>query len=392
MFYHTKHILIFHTSHKVLLMKTEITCEKSQYFPEKHIKQNIFIASLDPLKADDILKTLPEMNASGQVGMIISAAQILIPDIEEIGHYSYYQALAAVRDLGMLAGSIKKHGVEPAQALPDIEPVLLKLGQMTDMPPRDTVLHVCLWNPDGERQRTYTVYTDEKQLIESTKRAIPRLENAIQGLILLHEIPLDSPEFLLQCEQCGKDLSGMVEAVVHVMKNVSRKIFAEELRPYYDSITLQGKQYLGPGAVEMPLYIFDHLLWSVEYRDESYVNFKETLVSYCLPTLRKVYAQFKDQPSLLTKVCRELNTAQAQKTTILDGANALMGLFNILIKFRMPHKKLVDQAYVYEQNKVREKGSGGYAPEMLSYLNTLTSDAREKLGENINQYKELVFQ
>lgn len=373
-------------------MKKETTSEKNQDFPEKHIEQNTLIASLDPLKADDVLKTLPEMNASGDLGIIISATKTLIPDIEEIGHYSYHQALAAVRDLGMLAGSIKKHGVEPAQAVPDIEPVLLKLGQMTDMPPRDTVLHVCLWNPDGERQRTYTAHTDEKQLIESTKRAIPRLENAIQGLILLHEIPLDCPEFVLQCEQCGKDLSGMVEAVVYAMKNVSRKIFAEELRCYYDSITLQGKEYLGPGAVELPLYIFDHLLWSVECRDESYINFKEALVPYCLPILRKVYAKFKDQPSLLTKVCQELNTAQAWKSSILDGANAVMNLFNILIKFRMPHKKLVDQAYVYEQNKVREKGSGGYAPEMLAYLNTLSLDAREKLGENINRYKELAFQ
>jgi hypothetical protein len=370
------------------------TFEKNQFCPEKHIEETAIIASLDPLKADEVLKTLPQMNASQDLGILISVTKTLVPDLEEIGHYSYYQALAAVRDLGMFAGSIKKHGVEPAQAVPALEPVLLKLGQMTDMPPRDTVLHVCLWNPEGERQRTYTIHGDEKQLIASTKRAIPQLENAIQGLILLHELPLNSPEFVSQCEQCGKDLSGMVEAVVHTMKNVSRKIFAEELRCYYDSITLQGKQYLGPGAVELPLYIFDHLLWSVECLDESYVNFKEALVPYCLPILRKVYAKFKEQPSLLAKVYRELNNAQASKSRILDGANALMVLFNILVKFRMPHKKLVDQAYVYEPKKVREKGSGGYPPEMLASLNTLTLDAREKLSENINRYKEkeLVFQ
>lgn len=374
-------------------MKKQTNCATSfQYYPEKQTEEDTYIASLDPLKADAVLRRLPEMNASGDISSIICAIKTLIPDIEEIGHYSFPQALAVMRDLGMLVGSVKKHGVEPAQALPPLEPVLLKLGQMTDMPPRDTLLHYSVWNPDGERQRTYTAYIDETRLIESLKTAVPRLEKAIHELTLLHEITLSSHDFLSHCQQCNENITGMVEAVLYAKQNVSRKVFGEDLRPYYDSIEVQSKKYLGPGAVEMPLFVFDHLLWGAECWEETYVEFQKTFLPYCLPAFRQLYVAFENKPSLLTKVCQELKTAQTANSTALHGANTLVKIFTTLIGFRKPHKKMVDEVYVQATKKVREKGSGGYNSEVLAYLTVLTSNARKELSENIHEYKKLVFE
>ncbi|BAZ29793.1 Monodechloroaminopyrrolnitrin synthase PrnB [Cylindrospermum sp. NIES-4074] len=356
------------------------------YHPsQRNTEDDIYISTLDPLEADCVLKKLPEMNASRDTNSIICTIKILMPELEQIKHYTFHQALAVVRDIGIFAGSLKKHGIEPVEAVPSLEPVFVNLGKMTDMVPRDTLMHYCLWNPQGERGRRHTAYIDETRLIESGKIAIPRLECAIYDLSSLHTIPIDTPEFVLQCRQCEENLTGMVEAIVYAIKKVSRKIFAEELRAYFDPIIVQGKEFLGPGAVEMPLFIFDHLLWSAECMEEPYLEFRQALLPYCLPKFRKLYTEFEAQPSLLTKVCRELKTAPAANNTILDGANALMKLFHILIKFRKPHIKVVDEAYIAE-NHIREKGSGGYHLETLNYITALTSNAMIHLSKHINQH------
>jgi monodechloroaminopyrrolnitrin synthase len=353
--------------------------------PEISDREHSFIASLDPLKADTVLSKLPEMNASRDVSSILSVLKTLMPDPTRIEHYQFHEALAAVRDLGLLAGSLKKHGIEPIEAVPQLEPIFLKLGQMTDMVPRDTLIHYTIWNPDGDRKRRYTSYLDETRMIESAKIAIPRLEKAIDDLKELHTIPLNSPYFVLKCKQCEENLSGMVEAIVYTIKHVSRKIFAEELRGYFDPIIVQEQEYLGPGAVEMPLFIFDHLLWSAETQQETYVQFKLSLLPYSLPKFRKLYAVFTKKPSLLEKACWELKITPEINNTLLESTHALMKLLNILIKFRKPHIKVVDQAYIHAENNIREKGSGGYQSDMLNYLAALTSNAIDKLSESMNQ-------
>ena len=350
---------------------------------------NIYIASLDPLKADGILAKLPEMNVSKDVRSIICAVQSLLPALEDINNFSLQQAIACVRDLGILAGSIKRHGVEPIESIPALEAILTKFGNMTDMVPRDTLIHYSTWNPDGERQRRYTGYIDEIRLIESVKIALPRLEGAIQKLTLLHSIPMNSSNFALIGKQCAENLTGMVEAIVYTIKNVSRKVFSEELRVYFDPITVQGKQYLGAGAVEMPLFVFDHLLWGAEYQDERYLNFKHSLLPYCIPSFRKLYGEFIAQPSLLAKVCHELKTSSVATEIILENAKTLMNLFNILLKFRKSHIKVVDDAYISAKNHVREKGSGGYQMDMLQHLTNLTTKATQQLIESITLHENL---
>ena len=358
-------------------------------FPKyMNAKENTFVASLDPLEADASLKLLPEMNASRDLHNIIETTKRLLPGLEEIQHYSFHQALAVARDIGMFAGSIKRHGIEPAQAIPLLSSVTLRLGDMTDMPPRNVLVHYSIWNPDGERLRTYTHLMDEFRLIENVKKATPNLENAIQDLILLYDISPYSPDFVEQCQQCQENFAVVVEAVIDTKKNVSRKVFAEEIRCYFDSILLEGKEYSSTGAVEMPLWLFDHLLWSAECTKKSYIEFKNHFVSYSLPVFRKLYAKFKYKPSLLTKICHELKIAKSANDNLLKGANALLRLFNMLSGFRKPHVKMADEVYVHNINNSRDKGSGGYHPTMLHCNIELTLNSKRQLTEAISQYKK----
>ncbi len=236
----------------------------------------------------------------------------------------------------------------------------------------------------GKEKRRYTHYIDETRLIESGKIALPRLESAIYDLKLLHTIALDSPEFVLICNQCAENLNGMVQGIVYSIKKVSRKVFAEELRAYFDPIYVQGRE-LFVRTVEMPLFIFDDLLWATECTEETYLTFKQSLLPYISPPLRKLYAEFENQPSLLAKVGWELKKYQEVKQSVLDSVNTLIKLFQILIKFRKPHIKVAKEAYIAENN-TREKGSGGYNLELLSYITDLSSDAMIQLNQDIKQY------
>lgn len=344
------------------------------------------IAQLDPIKSDADLVQLPHMNSAKDIKSIISTLQRLIPTDGQIEEFSIHEAHAVVRDLGMFAGSIKKYGIEPVKVIPNLETVLSKLGTKTNMVPRDTLIHYTVWNPHGERQRKYTLHIDEINIIKSSRIAIPRLEMAIHKLLELHKIPFESPDFIRECEVCASYLNGMVEAIVYTIKNVSRKVFAEDLRPFFDSFTIQGKEYLGPGAVEMPLLIFDHFLWSSECRNAVYLEFKQSFIPYFLPNFRKLYINQVSKTSLLSKLIDRLNNASSFDKSLVASAMELMQLFKILIKFRKPHIKVVDQAYTVE-NRQRETGSGGYQYSTLIHITKLTANAVVKLQNAIKKHE-----
>jgi monodechloroaminopyrrolnitrin synthase len=344
-----------------------------------------YIADLDPLNADPKLQRLPEINARRDINTIVRTIEEIIPTIEAIELQTQNESIATMRDLGMLVGSLKRHGVEPIEAIPKLEPILVALSQRTNMIPRDTFLHYIVWNPKGARQRKYTAYDAENHLIASGSIAVPKLEAAIANLVDLHFTSIDAPEFVEICNQCATNLMGMVEAIVYAIKNISRHCFATELRPYFDPILVQGQEYLGPGAVEMPLFIFDHLLWSADRNEELYQQFQQDFLPYCLPKYRQLYANFQNQPSLITKFCTYIANNQVN-SAVIEAANIILGFFKILIKFRKPHIKVVTQAYTHIENHVRDSGSGGYQSSMLNYITTLTEKAMLQMSMNITEY------
>jgi hypothetical protein len=344
----------------------------------------LYVKEIDPLGADSIISKLPTMNSCEDVNGIISCICSLIPNLEQVENYTHHEALAVVRDLGLLAGSIKRHGKEPVVEVPILEPILIKLGQKTNMVPRDTVMHYCFWNPEGERKRRYTNLIEETWLLASTRIAIPKLVEAIYNLEDLYTISLHSTDFVLKCQECEQNLNGMVEAIVSTIKKVPRQVFASELRLYFEPIMIEGKKFLGPAAAELPLFLFDHLLWSSDCQEETYLNYKQNFLSYILPDLLKLHAEYENKPPLLARVVQELRTAPSEyKTVLIEAANALMRIFRILIKFRKPHIKVADEAYASERC-IKKKGSGGYDLYTLNYLSDLTSKAMTKLSNEIN--------
>lgn len=348
------------------------------------------ITSLDPLKLDDKLEQLHLFNRNADTEAISQLLYLSLPLPDELSGFSYETSIAAMRDLGFFIGILKKHNIEPVEAVPELEYVLLELMSKTDLPPRDTLLHYTVWNPCGPRMRTYTGLNDEKQLIESVKIAVPSLLEAIVQLDALHEEKLQGPEFEKVCSQVREKMEAMVQGVVHAKRNVSPMVFANELRFYYDPIKVDyNKDYIGPGAVEMPMFVFDHLLWSCDCSDPAYTAFKEGYLPYSLRSVRDIYWRFHNKASLLSRVQDQLEENPCLDT--LQAAQSVLDLCTVLKSFRMPHKKLAESAYTQDDEHHRNNGSGGYSPAILQHIIELQNEKIDSLQKSTIKAKTQHF-
>ncbi|MZE52592.1 DUF1864 family protein, partial [Streptomyces sp. SID5770] len=131
---------------------------------------------LDPFGLDDFFSRLPEMNSKGDVESIIQ--EVLTLDLPRFPsrNASLSEHLAAMRDLGIIVASLKRHEVDAIKIIPGLSGALAAIAKKTGMVPRDTVLHYCWWNPSGSRQRTFTGAEQERNLIEATSAALPGVE------------------------------------------------------------------------------------------------------------------------------------------------------------------------------------------------------------------------
>lgn len=344
------------------------------------------IALLDPLAFDEKIEILHRLNKTADTRAIMQLLYNLLPHPDQLDRFSYEDAMAAMRDLGIFIGILKKHGIEPVEVVPELEYVLLVLMVKTDLPPRDTLIHYTICNPEGARMRTYTGLPDERSLIESVKIATPDLWRGIVQLYGIHERELAGPEFENQCFSLRSKLDAMIQGVVHAKKNVSPAVFANELRFYYDPIKVDyNKSYIGPGAVEMPMFLLDHLLWSSDCMDAAYTSFKEGYLPYNLQFVRDMYWHTKGKPSLVSRVAQALDRHPGTDTFM--AARAVNELCNGLKSFRRPHKKLAEEAYAHNEDHHRQKGSGGYSTDILQHLIDLQTEKLEWLKEVIASAK-----
>jgi hypothetical protein len=149
---------------------------------------------LDPLGIDRLLRPIRQLNARGDVAGLVTLLRQLAPSRERVAVFSRPDSVAAIRDLGVLIGSVKRWGVEPVSAVPKLGEPLVELGARTGMVPRDTVFHYTGWNPLGTRERTYTGHAMERSLISAVRTTLPPLVIAVELCRRLGELDPCEPE------------------------------------------------------------------------------------------------------------------------------------------------------------------------------------------------------
>src|SRR5260370_18163392 len=241
------------------------------------------ISPLDPLGADSGLAQLPAWNESSDVNAIAAALADLVPAEAKAQALGPFEACAAVRDLGMLLGSLKRHGVEPAEAVPSVVPALLTLGRVCGMVPRDTVYHYGPWNPAGVRQRRFTRDPNEDGLIHCVRAAAPGVEACIRALVDAQACEPDTALFAERCRHAARSAMAMVDSINFPRMKVDVMFFARVLRPYFEAVTIAGQRAMEAPAPPLPLSLVDHFTWGSDCPDATYRLFQQDPPHYTVP-------------------------------------------------------------------------------------------------------------
>ncbi len=336
------------------------------------------IAPLDPLGADRILSNLPDWNESADVASMVRALSSVNPGEQGARAMSPYQACAAMRDLGMLLSSIKRHGTEPAEAVPQVVPTLLALGHRTGMVPRDTVYHYGPWNPKGARQRLFTRDVNEEGLIHCVRSAAPGVEAAIQVLMVARANDPCAAAFSAQCLHAARCITTMVHTINFARRQVDVQFFAKVLRPYFEPVVIEGKSYMGPAAAHLPLSVVDQLTWGSDCEDPTYQMFRDDTSVYTVPAWSDVSRRTASEPSLVARVIERMHMSQGADPVLFAAAAALHAILRVLLTFRGRHKVMADKAYD-PGVRLYPVGSGGFSTDAVARILQLTRERAEQL-------------
>ncbi|MFJ1705837.1 monodechloroaminopyrrolnitrin synthase PrnB family protein [Kitasatospora sp. NPDC088346] len=337
------------------------------------------VAGRDPLGADAVLARLPELNAGGDVAALARELDALVAGGRPGRQVDVRDRLAVLRDLGMFLGSLRRHGVEPLDAVPGAGPVLLELGAAVGMVPRDTVLHYGVWNPAGPRRRMFTGAAEEGVLIDAVRVSAPAVERAALALAGLEGLKPDEPAFADGCEEAAARLAVLPEVAARVAGSVDpATFFMSRLRPYMEDVRVGDRRYFGPAAAHVPLYLVDHLLWSGDRPDPGHLLLQEELTGYGLPAWAALHRERAGRPTVATVLARaQAEAGPRPGADLRRTADAVAGLLRSLLAFRGRHLGLVRRAYTADAGY--GTGSAGAAPETVRLVLELTRQRARQL-------------
>ncbi|MDN8617322.1 monodechloroaminopyrrolnitrin synthase PrnB family protein [Variovorax ginsengisoli] len=341
-------------------------------FNQSSFYETTAIQALDPLLLDGSVVSIQQANAHGDKRFLTQLLVQLSSSLANLELGSEAAALAAMRDVGIVLGSLKRHGLEPISAVPQIEPLLAQLGEFCAMVPRDTVLHYTSWNPDGPRRRAYTDDAQERLLQAAVVKVFPSLSASLCISEWLRDIGPQDARCAPLVDSLHDLATVMVDSIDGVVKDVSPVFFARTLRPYFEDINIRGRAYLGPAAAQAPLWLIDLCIWASDRSSEGYRGFLDASVPYCLPSWRSYYEQLGTRESLVSRLRRCLeNPEAAQDHNVLRSAASVARLLRMLKTFRGRHLGLARKAYAPEV-RLYDEGSGGAPIALLQEILDLT--------------------
>jgi monodechloroaminopyrrolnitrin synthase len=331
---------------------------------------------LDPLCFDPCLPAVWEANSTGDVSVLISMLRNVLPSIQDAATASLPESLAVMRDLGVLLGSVKRHGVEPVAVAQELEKLLPLIARRSGMVvPRDTIYHYILWNPVGPRERMYTGLPMERMLMSAVRVSLPMLNTAVDVCASLGDSDPDDLAFATALNELATLVGAMRDSMDVVIANVSPEFFARTMRPYFEDIRVGRDTWLGPAAAHVPLALIDLRLWASDHADDGYLDFVNHSAPYTVDRWRPLYRDWQRIPSLVSCVVEALERRPRQEVAyaINASAEALCRAMRALTVFRGKHLTIAREAYAPDTG-LYELGSGG-GP--LALLEGITNQARE---------------
>lgn len=333
-------------------------------------------ASRDPLRADEVMARLPEMNRRQDTATLLAEAKRLATGHEVT---TPADARAALRDLGFLVSSAVRHS--PDCELSDLEPELLRLGALAGEVPRDNVYSYTTRNPTGPRRRSFTGTEEEELFISCVARATISLNEAVAALNATLDAedgdgPSSSESLATALHTCRTSVRILRNELLAVKRRISPQTFSTQLRPYFPEVRLGERTYMAPGGAQMPLLVLDALLFTGSSQDpeltEWHREYLRENVKYLPPAHREVCAKAvaRADESGARYDSQSLG-ARAERDT--ETRTLFRGLLEDVLRFRYPHRQLARANMRVRVEGAR--GSGGYTDEVLNHIIAVNQNA-----------------
>ncbi|MFE0644141.1 monodechloroaminopyrrolnitrin synthase PrnB family protein [Streptomyces sp. NPDC058877] len=321
------------------------------------------VRAADPLGADALLAAVPTLNARADAAALTVALRALVPDPAEAVRWSVGGALAAVRDLGILLGSLKRHGVQPLIAVPEALPVLEILGRRTDMVPRDTVHHYTTWNPTGPRRRSYTGDPVEARFQDAVRTVFPGLVAALDDCARTARLEPYDPGFASALDRMAGHLRTVADAIDPTVTRVPPEYFALTLSPYFEEVEIAGRDYPGPAAAQVPLWLVDLTLWRCDRSDAAHDAFLAESLPHAPPSWRAFHARHRGGVSAVSKLSAAISREGTAPLppALTASAQALGRVLRILKALRARHTGIARTARRDEPRPYEEDGGAPVA-------------------------------
>ncbi|MFF8848071.1 monodechloroaminopyrrolnitrin synthase PrnB family protein [Streptomyces sp. NPDC015127] len=336
------------------------------------------ISERDPLRLDAFFTRLPELNSKGDSGAILHEARNLDLSVYTARQANLADSIAAMRDLGMMVCSLNRHGVSAPGNISGLSDAMLGIAERTGMIPRETVLHYCWWNPEGDRQRMFTGATAERSLISSTASSLPAVESAARITATLIDVAPSEPGYSILCSEAVDQLARLSNSVHLPSSGLDARHFADELRHYFLPAEVGHGTYHSAAAAQIPLYLVDQAVWGSDQTDPHIQLLWEDLALYGLPVWRSSFRKLSQAPSLVHRMAAALRGPSSSSSVVHNSATSLMSLIRTLIEFRGRHRRLVRTAYERD-SRFYHQGSAGATPELIDQLLFATRECIESI-------------
>jgi monodechloroaminopyrrolnitrin synthase len=346
----------------------------SQAMGRRHIvsDDDALIASRDPLGADADLARLGSMNEAGDAQAIVTLLRKLVGAAQGV-EPRRADSLAAMRDLGIVIGSVKRHGLEPVDAVPPLERVLLALAARTEMIPRDTIHHITRWNPRGPRERTYTGQPSERMLGLAVRTSLPPLMAAVDLCGMLAAETVGTAAFAVHSVELAGHLRALENSIDLTTSAVTPEFFGRVLRPYLQEVRVAEASYFGPTAAHLPVSLVDLAVWASDRSTPAYRDQGRQLGAHGVAEWLPLYDEWSVKPSLVTRIADALHGTDRLPPghDLRVAAEALMRALRSLVVFRGRHFTLARRTYDTEHTEFAQ-GSAGGDVDLLGEILTLT--------------------
>jgi hypothetical protein len=341
---------------------------------------NQAIADADPLGVDESIHILPELNEHKNIEGVRNALEQALVKAQHKSKFDFIHTSAAIRDIGMFAGSFVSYGIEPADCVRGFSETLMHLSSsIVAKTPRDSFIDYTCRNPVGIRERRFTRLLEEEIFIYSLRQGMYALDSCLKSVMQAYSQPLSSKKFAEYFRSATDSFQILIDLIVRIRRDIASEVFAHDIRPYFDPFRVGDTEYSAPSGAEMSVLNIDQVIWGADCDDQLYTTYFQANIIRLPAVYQEISQTFARQKSLMTRVKERVVSGSPLS---FDERNSIQELHHLITKmysFRMLHYKVAEENIKLRlqeaQGGKEVKGSSGFGLVEAKFMldNTIKS-------------------